>query len=126
MVMPDATRRQVSVPNVFVNGRFFRQRISGVQRYARETILCLDELLANGPQENIHWTLLVPRGAPTPRFRHILVDRVMQIFGLMYPLPHSTTRSVVSPATAAAGFRDTESYSGRGGVQSDWDLSACR
>jgi len=84
MVMPDATRRQASAPNVFINGRFFSQRITGVQRYARETILCLDELLANGEQENGRWRLLVPRGTPTPTFRHIFVEPVGRLRGHLW------------------------------------------
>lgn len=82
--MPDATRRQVSGPNVIINDRFLSQRISGGQRYARETILCLDELLANGEQENGRWTLLVPRGTPTPRFRHIFVDPLDRLRGHLW------------------------------------------
>ena len=33
-------------PEIVINGRFLSQRVTGVQRYARETIHALDELLA--------------------------------------------------------------------------------
>jgi glycosyltransferase involved in cell wall biosynthesis len=54
--MPDSVPGQV-----FINGRFLSQPVTGVQRYARETLRSLDSLLEERPAPGIHWTLLVPR-----------------------------------------------------------------
>lgn len=75
----------VLAPEVFINGRFFSQRVTGVQRYARETIRCLDELLADeGEGVDIRWTLLVPRGTSTPAFRHIVVESTGRLQGHLW------------------------------------------
>jgi hypothetical protein len=34
------------MPALFINGRFLTQRITGVQRFALETLLALDDLLS--------------------------------------------------------------------------------
>jgi glycosyltransferase involved in cell wall biosynthesis len=50
-------------PSFAVNGRFLTQPVTGVQRYARNTILALDEALrAAGTSAPI----IAPRGAPDP------------------------------------------------------------
>jgi len=79
--MHNSTSAGVSAPEVFINGRFLTQRVTGVQRYARETIQCLDELLAAGEGLDIRWTLLVPRGTSIPPFRHIVVKPVGRLHG---------------------------------------------
>lgn len=63
-----------ALPKVFINGRFFSQRVTGVQRYARETLLRLDQLLYESGQIQEPWTLLVPKGTETPKFRWIRVE----------------------------------------------------
>ena len=55
---------------VFLNGRFLSQRVTGVQRYARETLACLDELIGREAGDE-RWTLLLPRGAERPALSHI-------------------------------------------------------
>ena len=68
-------------PEVCINGRFLGQRVTGVQRYARETIHALDELLARGAGAGLRWTVLVPRGTPAPGFRHLVVEPVGRLQG---------------------------------------------
>lgn len=49
---------------VVLNGRFLAQPNTGVQRYARETLLALDALLKQLPAlRHVKFTLCVPRGA---------------------------------------------------------------
>lgn len=55
---------------LFINGRFLTQPITGVQRFAREIIGALDKALTQ--QENAPTvTLLVPQGADTLDLKHI-------------------------------------------------------
>ena len=82
--MPNAAHVGASAPEVFINGRFLTQRVTGVQRYARETILCLDEALASEESVDIRWTLLVPRGTSVPAFRHIVVKPVGRLHGHLW------------------------------------------
>jgi glycosyltransferase involved in cell wall biosynthesis len=56
---------------VFINGRFLSQRITGVQRYARETLLGLDQLLAERDDRSLQLTLLVPKGVAAPELKAI-------------------------------------------------------
>ena len=51
--------------DVVINGRFLTQRLSGVQRYAREIVTALDGLIANDPDGlgTRKWHLAVPPGA---------------------------------------------------------------
>lgn len=63
-----------STDRIYINGRFLGQRVTGVQRYARETLLALDALLPHDPRAvGLDWTLLVPRGTPAAPLRHIRV-----------------------------------------------------
>jgi glycosyltransferase involved in cell wall biosynthesis len=61
---------------VFINGRFLSQRVTGVQRYARETLAALDAQLSVSPEMGIQWVLLAPPGTVPPplsaiEFRHV-------------------------------------------------------
>ena len=71
-------------PEVFINGRFLGQRVTGVQRYARETLHALDELLAADKGAGLRWTLLVPRGTPLPIFRHVMVETLGRLQGHLW------------------------------------------
>jgi len=71
-------------PEVFINGRFLGQRVTGVQRYARETLHALDELLAADKGAGLRWTLLVPRGTPLPVFRHVMVETLGRLQGHLW------------------------------------------
>ncbi len=63
---------------VCINGRFLTQRISGVQRFAREMLLALDaDLALRAQMVGRPWVLMVPKGAAdVPDLKHIAVDRV--------------------------------------------------
>ena len=69
---------------IFINGRFLTQRVTGVQRYARETLSCLDELLAEGQGEFARWVLLLPPGAEAPALSHIKVRQVGRLAGHLW------------------------------------------
>lgn len=45
----------------YINGRFLTQRITGVQRYAREMTLALDQLLQEKPSDHSEYTILAPK-----------------------------------------------------------------
>lgn len=50
--------------NFYINGRFLTQRLSGVQRYAREVVLAIDTMLSSAENRNgANWHLLAPRGS---------------------------------------------------------------
>jgi glycosyltransferase involved in cell wall biosynthesis len=62
----------MSGPKLFLNGRFLTQRVTGVQRYAREVLFALDALLAEQPElAEFELELLVPEGTPLPELRAI-------------------------------------------------------
>jgi len=71
-------------PQVFINGRFLGQRVTGVQRYARETLDALDRLLAADSGAGMRWTVLVPRGTPLPAFRHLAVETLGRLQGHLW------------------------------------------
>lgn len=73
-----------SPTRIFINGRFLAQRVTGVQRYARETLLCLDDLLAEGEGAFARWTLLLPRGARAPAMKHIAALEVGRTGGHLW------------------------------------------
>lgn len=68
-------------PEVLINGRFLGQRVTGVQRYARETLQALDGLLGAGAGAGLRWTVLVPRGTPVPALRHLAVEPLGRLQG---------------------------------------------
>ena len=45
---------------IYINGRFLSQRVTGVQRYAREIVTALDKLLQEGKNED-EWCILAPK-----------------------------------------------------------------
>lgn len=65
---------------VILNGRFLAQPHTGVQRYARETVLALDTLLAQ-QGKGLELVLAVPAGAGDIALRHIQVRRLPWLSG---------------------------------------------
>lgn len=66
-------------PPLAINGRFLAQRLTGVQRYARELVRALDAKLAARAAAGDPWPaeiLLPPDGEEPAPFRHIAVRRV--------------------------------------------------
>ncbi|MDB4973084.1 MAG: glycosyltransferase family 1 protein, partial [Myxococcaceae bacterium] len=82
---------------VYLNGRFCGQRLTGVQRYARETLLALDALLSDGQARAYRVELLLPRGTPRPALRSIECREVG-------PLSGHAWEQLVLPWTARDGL----------------------
>lgn len=76
----------MTVTTVFINGRFLGQRLTGIQRYARETLLALDELLHEGRRGNnvLAVVLLVPRGTEVPALRFIRTEELPPFNGHLW------------------------------------------
>jgi glycosyltransferase involved in cell wall biosynthesis len=69
-------------PTVYINGKFLDQTLTGVQRYARETLLAMDALIAEGeltPEFDLK--LLAPAGVPAPSLRAIEFRNVGTLHG---------------------------------------------
>ena len=63
-----------------INGRFLTQRITGVQRYAREIVQAFDEILDDAP--NIKITVLCPRlSTALPAWRNVKLRQVGRLQG---------------------------------------------
>jgi glycosyltransferase involved in cell wall biosynthesis len=72
---------------IFVNGRFLAQRFSGVQRFARELLLALDELLAEGviDRDRYRLTVLQPRSVAEPvEYRYIAMQSIGRYNGHLW------------------------------------------
>jgi hypothetical protein len=69
------------VTDIHINGRFLSQRVTGVQRYARETLRALDGLLQKSPADTPQWSLLVPNDAAAPKLSCIEVRKVGKLRG---------------------------------------------
>jgi len=66
-MLPHAETRRI-----YINGRFLTQRVTGVQRYAREILSELDTLLAKGgPGSELEWKLVAPAGTTLPPLQRI-------------------------------------------------------
>jgi glycosyltransferase involved in cell wall biosynthesis len=64
MTLPNSQQR------IYINGRFLTQRITGVQRYAHETLRAIDALLDDNSSAS--WTVLAPKGTnPKEKWNHI-------------------------------------------------------
>lgn len=60
---------------IVINGRFLGRALTGVERYALETVNALDELLAAGDPlvAGRQWVVLVPPGVKAPQWKHVQV-----------------------------------------------------
>jgi glycosyltransferase involved in cell wall biosynthesis len=68
--------------SIFINGRFLSQRLTGVQRYALETLLALDELVGEAPTAaDFDLAVLAPPGTPPPGLKHIELREVGPLRG---------------------------------------------
>jgi glycosyltransferase involved in cell wall biosynthesis len=69
------------VKKIYINGKFFCQRITGTQRYAREILNQFDRLLSAEDRE-IDIEILVPRAVrPVPRYTNLSVRTVGALSG---------------------------------------------
>lgn len=67
---------------VFINGRFLGQRLTGVQRYAHETLRALDGLVARGDAgAGVDFEVLAPPGVAPPELRAIGFRNVGKLRG---------------------------------------------
>ena len=89
---------------VVLNGRFLAQKHTGVQRYARETVLALDELVAQHGSD-FELVLAVPSGASELSLRHIRLHRLPWLSGHAW-------EQVTLPLFARSDLLINFSYSG--------------
>jgi glycosyltransferase involved in cell wall biosynthesis len=62
---------------IYINGKFFSQRITGTQRYARQLLHEFDNLLSTENRWNIEIEVLVPRSVQAlPQYKSLLVQPV--------------------------------------------------
>jgi glycosyltransferase involved in cell wall biosynthesis len=83
-----------------INGRFLTQRVTGVQRYAREIVNALDDLLTQGNPlgGDLNVELVAPRSAlELPQFRCIATRRVGRLTGHLWD-------QLALPAHASGGI----------------------
>jgi glycosyltransferase involved in cell wall biosynthesis len=71
--------------NIYVNGKFFCQRVTGTQRYARELLHQIDRLLSAEAYRNLQIEILVPRGAESlPQYSSLRVRTVGSMGGIKW------------------------------------------
>lgn len=94
-------KRTESMPTqIFVNGRFLTQGVTGVQRHAREVVRELDQLLGEGgPRADQSWTLLAPPGArkdlPLSRIRQEIVGKLRGHLWEQLELPRRASSGIL-------------------------------
>jgi glycosyltransferase involved in cell wall biosynthesis len=72
---------------IFINGRFFHQPITGVQRYGHELVKAWDKLLDAGEidADRFQFEVLTPRGSfIRPDFRHVQIRQVGRLNGHLW------------------------------------------
>jgi len=94
---------------IYINGRFYSQDITGVQRYSRELLRALDGILAAPEYAQIQVVCLVPRdAAEIPKFTHIEIRPVGKLHGNLWEqieLPVYARGGVLfSPANIGPAF----------------------
>ncbi len=74
-----------SAESIVVNGRFFSQPVTGVQRYAVELLRSLDQLLSTGALEPLPVTVLVPpNAAKLPSYSFIKIKQAGRLTGHLW------------------------------------------
>lgn len=89
--------------NIYVNGRFYSQKITGVQRYSRELIRAMDRVLSEQAYASVRLTCLVSQRAEAlPTLENIEIKRVGVLDGNLWEqleLPmHARAGILFSPA----------------------------
>ncbi len=84
-----------------INGRFFSQPVTGVQRYAREIVRALDALMQEGhpAAASLRLELIVPGDVDAPAFRAISTRRVGSRAGHLWEqgvLPFAVEEGLIS------------------------------
>lgn len=84
---------------VFINGRFLTQRVTGIQRYARETLLALDHLLSSREAPtDVEWIVIAPVGTVFPPLVHVRCQVVGTLSGHLWEqivLPFATSGALL-------------------------------
>jgi glycosyltransferase involved in cell wall biosynthesis len=70
--------------DVYINGRFLTQRVTGIQRYARETLRELDRALIETPASRQRWVLLAPKNTVFPLLERIECRNVGHLSGHLW------------------------------------------
>jgi glycosyltransferase involved in cell wall biosynthesis len=71
------------VKKIYVNGKFFSQRVTGTQRYARELLDQFDQLLSSSENGDVSIEILVPRSARSvPNYRNLRVQSIGRLDGV--------------------------------------------
>jgi glycosyltransferase involved in cell wall biosynthesis len=71
--------------HIYINGRFYSQKITGVQRYSRELIRAMDRALSDSAYASYKMTCLVPRdGGNLPSFENIEIRPVGFLSGNLW------------------------------------------
>ncbi len=93
---------------IYINGRFYSQKITGVQRYSRELIVAIDDIIPDlAPHTNL--TCLVPiDAADLPELQNIRFRKVGPLTGNLWEqieLPFYARRGLLfSPANTGPVF----------------------
>jgi glycosyltransferase involved in cell wall biosynthesis len=66
---------------LIINGRFLAQPLTGVQRYARETLAEMDRMLARSVLAGVRCTVVAPAGTPAPALDNIGFETVGRLRG---------------------------------------------
>ena len=90
---------------VVINGRFLAQRGTGVQRYARETLLALDVLLPQVNGSELEFVLAAPSGAEAPPLKNIAFAQLPGMRGHLW-------EQLVLPCFAGGDLLVNFNYSG--------------
>jgi glycosyltransferase involved in cell wall biosynthesis len=94
------------VRKIYINGKFFCQRITGTQRYARELLNQLDKLLSEENNGKISFEILVPQGARSiPQYINLQVRAVGRMHGTKWEqieLPRHCHRQVLFTLSGGA------------------------
>lgn len=67
---------------IYINGRFLTQKLTGVQRFALETVLALDEIAGDYP--HYQFVLLSPKIASSPMLNNIKHRVVGRLSGMLW------------------------------------------
>ncbi len=94
---------------IYINGRFYSQDITGVQRYSRELLRALDSILSEPEYAQVQVVCLISRdAADIPAFQNIEIRRIGRLRGNVWEqieLPKQARDGVLfSPANIGPAF----------------------
>jgi len=108
---------------VLINGRFLGQRLTGVQRYAAETLRALDGLLGDpAVARDFACTVVAPRGTPDPKLSNIGFEQVGPFSGHLW---EQTSLLVASRGKLLLSFGPTGPLLRRRQIVTIHDAAVC-